>query len=116
MVCLGAVAGGLVAGRLMTPAPDGWTGIAQALGGLLVGALAGGLLAGAAAFVLSARALWLGAAAAFVGALALLGVAWLTRPHRPPPSPPGAPPKPKPTATQLRLPAATAATPLSAPR
>ncbi len=83
---LGALLGGAYVRFLMTPAADGWTGIARGLGGLMTG----GLIAIVIAIFLvvplarrGTRAVALAAAVAASTAAVLILVLYLARPNRP---------------------------------
>lgn len=82
---LGALLGAVYVRHFVPPAPDGWTGIANALGGLMVGGGAG-LVVGLLLVGLLARrsdgALWKGAGGLLLGALVTFGYLAATRPDR----------------------------------
>ncbi len=82
---LGALLGGAYVRFLMPRAVDGWTGIAEALGGLMTGGLIGIVIALFLAVPLArrgARALAIAAAASAAAAGLLLLTLYLARPQR----------------------------------
>ncbi|MEM9553528.1 MAG: hypothetical protein AAGC60_04665 [Acidobacteriota bacterium] len=81
VVC-GALTGATVAARLMPRAGDGWTQIADALGGLMLGALLGGVIGGVLAVRFGTAALWRAAAGATLGAVVVFALLVVTNPRR----------------------------------
>jgi hypothetical protein len=81
---------GLVFVKLFVPRKAmGWDGIADALGGLMVGGLVGVVIGGVLIALLSVRAQLVGIAIAVVVALIIAAVLAATAPGRSPSSPPG---------------------------
>ena len=71
----GSLVGGLVATRVLTTTDMGWDQLADALGGMMVGALAGAVVAGAGIAALDRGGRWLASVGALlVAAAALLGL------------------------------------------
>ncbi|MEM7481800.1 MAG: hypothetical protein AAF481_11550 [Acidobacteriota bacterium] len=82
MILFGMIVGGVIVARFMDRSPDGWTQIADFLGGVMLGGFVGLVLSVVLAFVVSPRGMLKTAAAAALGFVLVFAWARWTQPKR----------------------------------